>query len=387
MAGLRVFISSTCADLDAYRFQLRALLERLGYEPVMSDHSEVLYDPDLHTHASCIRDVQGADLMILLVGSRFGGTTVDHAIPMIDFDQASKLSSSTALLKEKNKISITQAEAIQSTISDIPLFTFVDSKVYSDHHVYQANKSNPSLPLIKFPSIQNQDHAHRIFDFINFISHRSHNNAVITFSSFSDIENHLLKQWSLLFQRLIQEKREKSLDNKRSVDIISKFDELKSAVLQSLPQGTERDIARAIVRHRKLVDFLLRTEQALGVSCFKKFQGSYDELLKEYDVSDIVWDNATGSPYYAVLILSAGGFLGCFSHTDDEVIEYADEWPNFACLTESIKQCVIDAATDLTEDRRKFERHAESYKDYSSRLEQEELESPAPRRRPRRIVD
>lgn len=44
MAALRVFVSSTCVDLGAHREQIRTLLTNMGYEPIMSDFSDVLYD-------------------------------------------------------------------------------------------------------------------------------------------------------------------------------------------------------------------------------------------------------------------------------------------------------------------------------------------------------
>ncbi|HBE5548536.1 TPA: DUF4062 domain-containing protein, partial [Escherichia coli] len=36
MAGLRVFVSSTCYDLSLLRSQLRIFIQNLGYEPMMS---------------------------------------------------------------------------------------------------------------------------------------------------------------------------------------------------------------------------------------------------------------------------------------------------------------------------------------------------------------
>lgn len=52
MSALRVFISSTCYDLGIARESLRKFIVSLGYEPVMSDYSDVLYDPRIHTHTS-----------------------------------------------------------------------------------------------------------------------------------------------------------------------------------------------------------------------------------------------------------------------------------------------------------------------------------------------
>lgn len=386
MAGLKIFVSSTCADLDAYRLQIRGLLNRMGYEPIMSDHSEILYDPTIHTHTSCLRDVQNADLVILLVGSRLGGLTNAQALSVIDFDQATKSSSSNNILKEKDKISVTQAEIIQAINSDVPIFAFVDSRVYADHHVYIANKSNENISSFKFPSIAKQETAKGIFEFINFISHRSFNNSITTFQSFSEIENHLLKQWSLLFQRLLNERKEKSNDNKQSIDILGKIDELKSAMLQAVPKGRERDVARAVVKYRRLVDFSNRLIQSIREIDLSTYSKSYKNLLSDLDVVDIIWDDHKYSPYYAIMILKDGGFVGSFGYTDDEIKEFSNDWNLFTRLAKEIREAVIDAAGDLSDESRLFERHSESLKEYHEKIDIErgEQSNDIVRRRVRR---
>lgn len=86
MAGLRVFVSSTCYDLSVIRSQLRIFIQNLGHEPLMSDYSDLLYDPRIHTHTSCVDEVASADVVVLIVGSRFGGKTVPEALAKLDFD-------------------------------------------------------------------------------------------------------------------------------------------------------------------------------------------------------------------------------------------------------------------------------------------------------------
>ncbi|MDP1845332.1 MAG: DUF4062 domain-containing protein, partial [Candidatus Moranbacteria bacterium] len=50
----RVFVSSTCYDLKYIRENLRYFIERMGYEPVLSEEGDVFYDPAMHTHDSCL---------------------------------------------------------------------------------------------------------------------------------------------------------------------------------------------------------------------------------------------------------------------------------------------------------------------------------------------
>ena len=37
----------------------------------MSDYNDVLFDPRSHTHESCIKEIANADVVILIIGSRF----------------------------------------------------------------------------------------------------------------------------------------------------------------------------------------------------------------------------------------------------------------------------------------------------------------------------
>jgi hypothetical protein len=80
MPSPKVFVSSTCYDLGMAREQLRSFLIGVGYEPVMSEYSDVLYDPRQHTHSSCLQEIPNADIVVLLVGSRFGGIAIPEAL-------------------------------------------------------------------------------------------------------------------------------------------------------------------------------------------------------------------------------------------------------------------------------------------------------------------
>lgn len=101
MASLRIFVSSTCYDLSAIRGQIRGFIQSVGYEPIMSDYNDVLYDPRIHTHTSCIEEIATCDLIILLVGSRFGGKAIPEAISKLDFDAILEKSKSVAQLKKR----------------------------------------------------------------------------------------------------------------------------------------------------------------------------------------------------------------------------------------------------------------------------------------------
>jgi len=136
MPSPKVFISSTCYDLGMAREQLRSFLLRLGYDPIMSEYSDILYDPRTHTHTSCIQEVPNADMVVVLIGSRFGGKSIPEALSSIDLENLINSSFDVTVLEEPEKLSITQLEVLKAIDASVPVFAFIDDKVMHDHFVY-----------------------------------------------------------------------------------------------------------------------------------------------------------------------------------------------------------------------------------------------------------
>ncbi|WP_175654150.1 DUF4062 domain-containing protein [Methylobacterium radiotolerans] len=343
MSGLKVFVSSTCVDLGAERAQMRSLLLRLGHEPIMSDYSDVLYDPRAHTHASCVREVSNADALVLLVGSRFGGTTVPQAVSLVDIDALKNSSNKVEVLSSKDRLSITQMEVFKAIENGIPVFTFVDSRVYADHHVYQTNKSSGIIDKIKFPSIAKPETATYIFEFLNFVNHRVLNNSIIAYRNFSDIEEHLVKQWSLLFQRLLQEERVRATEARRAEIVIDQLEDMKAVILQSIAQGNPRDAARNVLKFRRLVDFILGFRSISSID-FVNFSGSLNDLMKEVGIVNIRHTN-NSSYGRAALILEDGTYFS-LRMPYSFIRPLHAQWAESRGLDTTTKQAIIDAVGD-----------------------------------------
>lgn len=345
MAGLRVFVSSTCFDLAAQRSQVRGLLTRMGYEPIMSDHSDVLFDPRLHTHTSCIKEVVNADMMILLIGSRFGGGAVPQSLSEVDFETISKSTSRADLIKETDKLSITQVEVLKAIEIEVPLFAFVESKVYSDHHLYQRNKHQKFAEEISYPSVEKQSSAKYIFEFINLITHRFSNNSMIPYSSFADIEDHLVKQWSMMFQRYLREDRDRTFEARRADAILEQIQDVKAAVLQTMANGAGKDIARAVIRYRRLIDFLLAM-QAIGPDVgLVNFTGSFDELLTEYGVLEILYTFASSGSITRTIMQRESDHL-IARVPDRRFNQFYAEWKSFSQLSVDTKGAVLSGVAE-----------------------------------------
>ncbi|MBX9860826.1 MAG: DUF4062 domain-containing protein [Sphingomonas sp.] len=347
MPALRVFVSSTCIDLGSHREQIRALLMRMGYDPIMSDYSDVLYDPAKHTHTSCIAEVQNADMVVLLIGSRFGGTAVPEALSELDAGAISSKLTGDVSAGDEAKYSTTQLEALRAIEIGIPIFTFVDAKVYADHHTYTKNKDMDFSDRISYASIQKPETAKYIFEFITFVTHLSSNNALTSYSNFGEIEAHLIKQWSGLFQMLLRDSRAKRADGRKADAIIEQIQDLKAAMLQTISAGSARDVARAVIRYRRLADFVIAMRHYAPSLDIADYQRSFNDLLTDFGVVEVtqaVEGSSSGFPR-TVLILNDDTYLRV--RVPDRRFEaFAVEWAEFSQLEKETKVAVLQGVSD-----------------------------------------
>lgn len=286
MAGMKVFISSTCYDLSVLRAELRNFVASMGYEPVMSEFADVVFDPRIHTHVSCTNEVANCDMMVVIIGSRFGGRTVPETLKKLDISKLKTISKDSTSLSDEKNISITQMEVYTAIEKNIPIYTFVEKKVYHDHNLYEKNKDKDCIKEIIFPSIEKQDSAPYIFEFLNFIRQQNTGNCLFEFERLQEIEETLKKQWSGYFQRLLSEQRNKSDEIKQIDRLNEQFEELKTAILTSIENVDQRGVAKGIVKYRRMLDILLglriNQTQIDSEGC------SLDQLLRMNDIIDVL---------------------------------------------------------------------------------------------------
>lgn len=183
MGSPRVFVSSTCYDLSEERDSLVDFCQNYGFDVALSERGDVFFHPDLHSHESCISEISNCHLFILIIGGRFGGRYV----------------------AEKNK-SITNAEYSAAKEMNIPVFTFIKQDVLSDHNVWQTNKAKPFVKDIHYPSIDKQEHATEIFEFIDSVRLAKKGNSYFPFLFAKDIQAALRKQWAGMFLENLQKR-------------------------------------------------------------------------------------------------------------------------------------------------------------------------------------
>lgn len=355
MANLKVFISSTCYDMHAIRAQLRSMLLSIGFEPVMSDQADVIFDPRLHTHTSCLREVVNCDMLILVIGSRFGGTVVPKALELIDLEHLSDLSKAERFGDDRSKISITQAEVLQAIQIGVPVFAFVDLGVMRDHLTYEKNKNKSIIGQIDFSSIDKSETAPYIFEFINFLRLRNENNSIFEFSRFEDIEAQAKKQWAGLFQRLLNEQRTKAIEGRRIDNLSSQIADLKAAVLGSISSGELKETAKGAIRFRLLLDFLY----SLGVEykpsetvALLHSDKTWDELLPAMGIVESRPDESRNRlAGVGMVLIREDGTYYRVRQSIRAIPRLVREWDDYRKLSLEARDAILNAVLDSREGR------------------------------------
>lgn len=344
MAAFKVFISSTCYDLSMVRSELRSFIYNLGHEPIMSEYNDILFDPKDHTHESCVNEIGNSDAIILIIGSRFGGKAIPEAVNKINIEYLKSTSKSTEVLKEPNKISITQMEVLKAIELDIPIFTFVDSKVLNDHHLYEKNKDKDFIEQIEFPSIDKKETALYIFEFINFLRLRGKNNSIFEFSKISDIENIIKKQWSALFQRLLHEQRKRNVNDSTKRLFMDGLQDIKSLILSTINTGDGKEIGKGVLRYRRLIEFCLSIVNTSSIVSIMTKDYSWNTLLREMGIIDIKYirENGRERPF----LIKENGTYYRLRIGIPSIDIFARDWDRFKKLTQKVKENIIIAISE-----------------------------------------
>jgi hypothetical protein len=218
---LTILISSTCDDFKEERTHIATSLKSLGFNVLLSENDDILYDPRIHTHTNCIRAVQSCDIVIFLVGFRFGGEAVVDVIKEIDLEKL--VASGIDLYKDpKNyKVSITQCEILTAIKKNIPIFTFIRAEAHTYHLAYEQNKNIPgALEKFSFPKFKDPSHVTYIFEFFNFLRRRVIGNYKAPFDQSTEIVEIMKKQLSMWFAKLVRDTKPDVIANDTNLEIL-----------------------------------------------------------------------------------------------------------------------------------------------------------------------
>jgi hypothetical protein len=184
MAKPRIFISSTYYDLRHVRASLETFVQSLGYEPILSEKGDIAYSPDIPLDESCYREAASADMLVLIVGGRYGAERSDSRTdtPHSFYDRYD---------------SITKQEYTSALSNNIPVWILVDSQVYAEYQTFQKNKSSKNINYAHVDSVN-------IFMLLEQILLQRRNNALFTFNHYEEIEGWLRDQWAGIFRDLLK---------------------------------------------------------------------------------------------------------------------------------------------------------------------------------------
>lgn len=180
MARPRVFISSTFYDLRQVREDIERFIKGLGYEPVRHETGRIPYSKDATLESSAYREIDLCDIVVTLVGGRFGADSRDQP-----------------------GYSITQSEIRRALERGIAVFIFVERSVLAEYSTYQLNKDSKD---IKYRFVDDV----RVYEFLEFLHALPKNNPIASFEIVTDITNYLTEQWAGLFQRFLQQQQRAS---------------------------------------------------------------------------------------------------------------------------------------------------------------------------------
>ena len=132
MAKPRVFVSSSYYDLKHFRSSLDIFIEGLGFEGILSEKGNIAYNPDQPLKESCYREAQTADILVLLIGGRYGSAAGgEERKPTHKFFERYD--------------SITKKEYESAIQRDIPTYILVETNVYAEYQTFLKNKEREDV--------------------------------------------------------------------------------------------------------------------------------------------------------------------------------------------------------------------------------------------------
>jgi hypothetical protein len=215
MASPRLFVSSTCYDLQEIRFQLRNFIEDFGYDAVMSEFDDIFYSYESHVQDSCLEEISKCQLFILVVGNNYGSFYHQD--------------------KQENKIpdSVTLREFRKALEVKVYKHIFINKYVDYDYKNYKRALDKATLKYFQENEVSDDevesvrasikkdfdnsyhfpyDSYKYVFYFLDIIHELKENNAINPFESFADIKDTLRKQWAgFMYESLTR--RDKVVNN------------------------------------------------------------------------------------------------------------------------------------------------------------------------------
>jgi hypothetical protein len=230
MAKPRIFVSSTYYDLKYIRASLELFIKSLGFEPVLSEKGDIAYTPDRPLDESCYREVENADVFILIVGGRYGS----------EASAASKKPQKTFFERYD---SITKKEYDAAAEKDIPIYVLVEKGVHAEFQTFIRNREIKNINYAHVDSVN-------VFLLIEDILSKPLNNPLQTFEKFEDIETWLREQWAGLFRELLrrQSQQQQLAGLSKQVAQLKDTNETLKKYLEAVMRGVDKQESSKLIK-------------------------------------------------------------------------------------------------------------------------------------------
>ncbi|NQT60131.1 MAG: DUF4062 domain-containing protein [Bacteroidetes bacterium] len=310
----KVFISSTCYDLSQIRQTISSTLENLEYIPILSDSNSFPNNPFATPIENCIENVEkNADMLILIVGSRYGSTGTDGQ-------------------------SITNKEYETAILKGIPIYVFINQEVLAFLKIWENNKDANYSGIIDSP---------KLFEFISDV-YSSNSQWVFPFNNASDIEKTLKMQFSYFFHYLLLNYRHESTSKYKEFFPFISIKAKKFLIEEKILFELNFFYQVLIDENMKFKDLLVFLNNDIFFRC-AIYINSKEELiayinrelksLKNFSKTFIkligLWNNYMSLPQLEERISNLLFTAKAFSELTKEVIEWALDAKNVSCYDEA----------------------------------------------------
>ena len=161
-------ISSTVQDFKDVRKILKEMLVAAGYKVLISEDGSILTDSSEETYESCFRAIEQSDIVIFLIGSRYG-----------------------SLYEENSGVSVTRQEYRHAKTVGRRYLVFIDSGIWAARSIYKSYLEK-GLPFVESSLISDS----RVIDFIDEVDQEKR--WIHQFSDVSDLIRQVKTQLDII---------------------------------------------------------------------------------------------------------------------------------------------------------------------------------------------
>ncbi|MEI7911225.1 MAG: DUF4062 domain-containing protein [Verrucomicrobiota bacterium] len=313
MAKPRIFLSSTCFDLNDVRSSLSTFLTGYGFEVLNSQDTKVFgVNPGTHSHTACLDEVENSDYLVLIVGGRAGSPYV------------------------RSLATITNEEFNRAQQLKIPVIAFVRRSVFESMNLYKKNPQGDFRGIV--------DNV-KVFHFIDYISSGHESNWIHPFDNGEDIVAIVKAQFAhylLNYSKLLR--APKKANDKNALVVVPLPDSLPHLetiscdqdALTALRKGTQllHDIIKSIVQAEGSENGKIEKLKTLWIF------GLYDEdeQKESFYVRQPIFRDKAWSFGKADRVFQSMSPLGFVGSTQEVVPEgYDREIPAFSLYYKGVK--------------------------------------------------